>query len=140
DPDEPVDPEEFERILSEMSPEDFMEFLDGLPEPALTALLRDTSSLDATLPSDPLTQAKELDAIYRSRPHLEYLSARIAAGLEKVRGGESVQIVVSMPPRSGKSFLISRALPVWLLRQFPHWKFALLSYSLQLATQWARDV
>jgi len=140
DPDEPVDPEEFERILAEMSPEDFTEFLDGLPEPALAALLRDTASMDATTPSDPLAQAMELDPIYQARSHLEYLAARIAAAVERVRAGESVQIVVSMPPRSGKSYLISRALPVWLLRLWPSWKFALLSYSLQLATQWSRDV
>ena len=130
----------FRHAMASMPPEEFAEYLDGLPEPALDSLLRDTASFDASMPSTPLAQAMELDRAYKSRPHLKYLSDRIAVAVEDVKNGKSRQLAVSMPPRSGKSELVSKYLPVWLLRQNPTWKLGLMSYSPTLAASWSREV
>lgn len=136
-----IDPEDFRLAMANLPPEEFEELLNDLPEPALAALLRDTAALDSTVPASPLEQAMQLDPTFRSRPHLEYLSNRIAVAVEDVRTrGVSRQLAVSMPPRSGKSELVSKQLPVWLLRLMPSWKLLLMSYSPSLATQWSREV
>jgi predicted phage terminase large subunit-like protein len=90
------------------------------------------------LPLGPLEQAQEIDAAVRSRPHLEYLSKRIAAAVHDVERGRNRQLAVSMPPRSGKSQLISIHTPVWLLRRHPEWKIITASHDGSLTTDWAR--
>lgn len=134
------DPEEFRRVMASLPPEEFQEYLDGLPEAALQALLKDTASFSGSLPESPLAQALELEPKYVSRPHLEYLSDRLAVAVRDVQAGHSRKIMVWMPPRSGKSELISKFLPVWLLRINPSWKLGLLSYSPVLANGWSRDI
>ena len=134
------DPEEFRRVMATLPEAEFRDFLDGLPEPALEAFLKDTASYDGAMPSTPLLQAQELDPKYQSRPHLEYLSDRIALAVEDVKAGTSRQLAISMPPRTGKSEMVSKYLPVWLLRMNPTWKLGLMSYSPTLAAAWSRDV
>lgn len=134
------DLEEFKRVMATIPPEEFADFLDSLPEAALVALMKDTASFEGAMPNTPLAQAMELDSKFVSRPHLEYLSNRIAVAVEDVRAGTNRMIMVSMPPRSGKSYLISEHLPVWLLRQQPGWKYALVSWAPNLAQRWSRNV
>jgi predicted phage terminase large subunit-like protein len=134
------DSEEFERAMRSMSPEDFEDYLASLPEGYLNALVRSTTALETNIPASVLEQAMALDPKFVSRPHLEYLSARITAAYEDVKAGTNRMIMVSMPPRTGKSALLSEHLPVWLLRQQPTWKFALVSYTPTLAIEWSRAV
>jgi predicted phage terminase large subunit-like protein len=57
--------------------------------------------------------------------------------------GEIDRLIVSMPPRHGKSELISRYLPAWYLGRFPDRRVMLTSYEAGLAASWgrkARDV
>lgn len=92
------------------------------------------------VPETPLLQARELDAGYRARPHLQYLSDRLAAAVKRVEEGETVFMRVSMPPRMGKSTLASTHFPTWLLRMHPDWNLGLLSHSPSLAVSWGRAV
>lgn len=92
------------------------------------------------LPPSPASQAVELDGGYVLRDHLRYLSDRLAIATEDVKRGVTRRLVVSMPPRSGKSQLTSVYLPVWLLRQNPKWKIGLISHDPTLATGWGRAV
>lgn len=72
-------------------------------------------------------------------PHLKLLSERIV----DVATGRIPRLIVTMPPRHGKSELISRFTPAWFLGRFPDRKVILASYSDQFAAQWgraARDV
>lgn len=92
------------------------------------------------LPPTPVDQAVELEPTYRRRPHLEYLSDQIADAVRDVEGGKSRMLAVSMPPRAGKSYLISRYTPLWLLRRHPEWEIITASYDRQLTTEWARDI
>ena len=68
--------------------------------------------------------------------HLAYVGNRIA---EKVAEGNG-RIIVNMPPRHGKSELLSHWTPVWLLDNMPHKRVILCSYESGFATTWGRKV
>jgi hypothetical protein len=71
---------------------------------------------------------------WKLTPHLDLLNRRLldlAAG--KVR-----RLMVSMPPRHGKSELISRYLPAWYLGTFPDRRVILSSYESDFAASWGR--
>lgn len=79
------------------------------------------------------------DGAWKLAPHLNLLSQKIVA----VATGRLPRLIVTMPPRHGKSELISRFTPAWFLGTFPDRKVILASYSDQFAAQWgraARDV
>lgn len=88
----------------------------------------------------PIAQARELDPAYVQRPHLRYLSDRILAAVEGVERGENRRLVVSMPPRAGKSTLVSQYTPLWMLRRNPNWKIVMTSYDPGLTLEWTRNV
>lgn len=50
------------------------------------------------------------------------------------------RLVISMPPRHGKSELASHWFPVWYLNQFPRNNIILASYGSDFAEQWGRRV
>jgi len=68
--------------------------------------------------------------------HLLYISAKIAAALEK----GNARLIVSMPPRHGKSELCSVWLPVWILDRWPTKKVMALSYGADLAEEFGQRV
>lgn len=88
----------------------------------------------------PLQQAQEIDPEYRVRPHLAYLSSRLVNATRDVERGKNRQIIVSMPPRSGKSTMTSQFFPLWLMRRHPEWEFVMVSYSESLSTGWAKNL
>jgi predicted phage terminase large subunit-like protein len=65
------------------------------------------------------------------------------AGVHPERGDRPVyNLAISMPPRHGKSFLVSEHMPAWFLSNFPDYGFALASYEANFAADWggkARD-
>ncbi len=66
--------------------------------------------------------------------HLLYISAKIAAALAK----GNARLVVSMPPRHGKSELLSIHTPAWILERNPAHYIILASYGSELATDFGR--
>lgn len=92
------------------------------------------------LPMNPVEQAVELDPKFVVHPHLDYLSKRIANAVRDVERGKNRKMVVSMPPRAGKSELVSRRTPLWLLRRHPEWKIVQASYDGSLTSAWAKSV
>lgn len=67
-------------------------------------------------------------------PHLELLSKKLMA----VAAGEIDRLIVTMPPRHGKSELISRFTPAWFLGTHPDRKVMLASYEATFAKSWGR--
>lgn len=130
-------------LIDGLDEEELRYVLDGLP-PAMVEKLWDHIKPDHSetrpAPATPLLQAQELDPKYKVRPHLEYLSDRLAQAVKDVENGQSRFIRVSMPPRAGKSHLCSINLPAWILRKHPDWKLGLISYSPSLAAGWGRVV
>jgi len=92
------------------------------------------------IPASPAEQAQELSSEYRIVPHLAYLSERLAAAVNDVERGIERKLLVSMPPRHGKTEMTSVYLPVWLLRRNPQTKIGIISHSPTLATMWGRRV
>lgn len=50
------------------------------------------------------------------------------------------RIIITIPPRHGKSSLISHWLPTWFLDWYPHKNVILTSYGDKLASDWGRKV
>ena len=68
--------------------------------------------------------------------HLLYVSAHIASAIEKGRG----RLIVSLPPRHGKSELLSIYTPIWALDRNIDTRVMLSSYGAELATDFGRRV
>lgn len=57
------------------------------------------------------------------------------------RGDRPVyNIAISMPPRHGKSFLVSEHLPAWFLTRWPQYSVLLASYNESFAGEWGEKV
>lgn len=68
--------------------------------------------------------------------HIDFLGKKIA----HTARGHSPRLIVAMPPRHGKSHLVSLFTPVWFLENFPHKKIILCSYEAEFAASWGRKV
>lgn len=85
----------------------------------------------------PATMATKLTkGEWIAAPWLKYVSARVAAGI--ARGG--ARIIISAPPRHGKSELISVHTSTWVLENFPNRNVILAAYGADLAEQYGRRV
>jgi predicted phage terminase large subunit-like protein len=62
-----------------------------------------------------------------------------ATGIDRVLHGESRRLLITVPPRSGKSLLASIALPAFCLGKDPRSRIIAASYSADLAAKLARD-
>jgi predicted phage terminase large subunit-like protein len=69
-------------------------------------------------------------------PHLRYISTRIAAGLAK----GNARIIISAPPRHGKSELTSVHTPTWVLERYPKNRIILAGYGADLSIGFSRRV
>src|SRR6185437_12413990 len=71
-------------------------------------------------------------------------SRTVCAALDKfvedVRDGKRPILILQAPPQHGKSEMVSRKLPAYLLGRFPHWRIGAASYSTDLANNMGQDV
>lgn len=80
-----------------------------------------------------LTDGREMQA-----PHLDLIDA----AFEQVAAGKPTKLLLTMPPRHGKSRRAARWAPLWFLRRRPEHRVMLASYSSDLADdhgRWIRD-
>ena len=63
----------------------------------------------------------------------------IAHQLDRVRAGDNRRLLVTLPPRNGKSKTISVAWVAWMLGKEPTANFVCVSYSNELSAKLARD-
>lgn len=68
-------------------------------------------------------------------PHLDLIDSLI---VEAVAGRAPSRLIIEVPPRHGKSELISRHTPAWFLGCFPHKRVLLATYEADFAAQWGR--
>lgn len=66
--------------------------------------------------------------------HLLFLNRKLV----DVAAGRIKRLIVSMPPRHGKSELVSRYFPAWFLGTFPDKRIMLVSYEADFAATWGR--
>ena len=67
-------------------------------------------------------------------PHLKLLSQWIVDAVS----GRRPRIIINMPPRHGKSELISKWTPVWFLDNYPHLNVINCGYGNDFAREWGR--
>lgn len=67
-------------------------------------------------------------------PHLQLLNKCLL----KVAFGQIKRLMVTMPPRHGKSTLCSQTFPAWFLGTFPQKRVILASYESNFASSWGR--
>lgn len=84
----------------------------------------------------PATLMAEVDSGWIPAPWLQYLAAEVASCI--ARG--SCGLLVSAPPRHGKSRLITVATPLWTLENFPEKNVIVATYGEELSTDFTRDV
>lgn len=88
-------------------------------------------------------------AVYRRYQHARHLQViddaiEAAARWVDTGGAEGLgHIIISMPPRHGKTMTTSRLMPAWFLGRWPERRVILASYGADLArknSRWARNV
>lgn len=86
-----------------------------------------------------LAFARYLDADYITPRHIR----EIAEKLEAVERGEITRLLITVPPRFGKSELVSRIFPAWYLGRHPKREVMITSYNADKAESFskcARDI
>ena len=70
----------------------------------------------------------------------ETVCAALDRFVSDVQAGKRPILVLQAPPQHGKSEIVSRKLPAYLLSRFPQWRIGAASYSDELANSMAQDV
>ena len=64
----------------------------------------------------------------------------LAAALEELFKGRWLRLIVTMPPRHGKSELVSKRFPSWVLGKRPDWEIIQATYNEEFALDFGRKV
>lgn len=84
----------------------------------------------------PATLMAHLDKSWVPAKWLQYLSLKIATAVAKGNCG----LLISAPPRHGKSMLSTIATPTWILENFPGKNVIVATYGEDLSTDFTRQV
>lgn len=111
----------------------------SLATPEELALIVQELSLEVALTS-PADYAEHCWDRFSRPEHIELLNESIVKGVAgKLRreDGRAIRgMIVTMPPRHGKSELISKFTPAWFLTKFPDKRVIVTSYSTDFAETW----
>ncbi len=80
------------------------------------------------------TLAKQDNPDYQCPPHIALIEEKIF----ELINGVNDKLIITMPPRHGKSEFISKYLPAFLLLQNPKARILLASYEMTFASSWGR--
>ncbi len=69
-------------------------------------------------------------------PFLQLLSRKLV----DVAAGKCKRLIITVPPRAGKSEMVSKWLPLWYLENFPEKRVILCSYEMDFAAKWGGKV
>jgi len=84
----------------------------------------------------PATLYSRIDKKWIPENFLLQASLKIAQTIAKPNG----RLIISWPPRHGKSRLATIATPIWILENFPHLNIILATYGADLSTDFGREV
>lgn len=103
----------------------------------LDMIARDLAGgLRRSVEDTPGDMAVALDRTTVQTPALELIDQRLV----DVAEGRTLRQMIFMPPQEGKSQRISRRFPAWLLSKDPTLRIAIVSYQLEKAVRWGRDI
>jgi predicted phage terminase large subunit-like protein len=72
-------------------------------------------------------------------PHLKLLNQKFMAFTKAIEMGQSPRMVITMPPRHGKSEYISKHCPPWVIGTHPEWPVILVSHTFDFVRKWGRE-
>jgi predicted phage terminase large subunit-like protein len=102
-------------------------------------LLRAKNSLiDFTCMSMPSPDDPDDPEKSRYDPQLHHRA--LADALERVEKGEILRLIVTMPPRHGKSELISKRFPAWVVGRDPYRHVIVAGYGDEFAQEFGKEV
>lgn len=81
-----------------------------------------------------------LNPKYKKSYFSDLVCAALDQFIEDVQAGRRPILILQAPPQHGKSDIVSRNLPPFLMGRFPDWRIAGASYSDELAGTMAQDV
>lgn len=84
----------------------------------------------------PMTLAMKLNPSIIPAKHLNYISVKVATAIAAGNG----RVIISLPPRHGKSELITKNTPIWTLENYGQKSVILASYGADLSTDFGRKV
>lgn len=110
--------------------------------PIKIELAKPANAASAELAKRELARRHLLDFVkYRFTAYRENWHHRVlASALERVENGELKRLIVNMPPRHGKSELVSVNFPAWCMGKNKDRSIMAASYSAALATDFGRKV
>jgi predicted phage terminase large subunit-like protein len=76
----------------------------------------------------------------QSRYDPQYFHKALAAALEEVEAGRLLRLIVTFPPRHGKSELTSRRFPAWLVGRDPYRHVMFATYNQPFSEDFGRQV
>jgi predicted phage terminase large subunit-like protein len=88
------------------------------------------------LPKSPVDLAVLDHPGYEIPPHIQLLNEKLLA----VANGEITRLIVQMPPRHGKSELISHYFPAWMLAHDPTSRIMLVGYEADFISSFGRKI
>lgn len=94
--------------------------------------------IDFTTMSMPDPEAP--DDVTRSRYDPQIHHRAIAAALERVERGEILRLIVTLPPRHGKSELVSKRFPAWFVGRDPYRHVIVSGYSDTFTEEFGKEV
>jgi predicted phage terminase large subunit-like protein len=77
---------------------------------------------------------------YRPNAFAEVVCAALDKFILDVQSGKRPVLILEAPPQHGKSEIVSRKLPAFILGNFPEWRIAAASYASSLADSMSLDV
>lgn len=80
------------------------------------------------------------ESVDHSRYQAQYFHKALAAALEEVEAGRILRLIITFPPRMGKSELTSRRLPAWFMGRDPYRHLMFGTYNQPFAEDFGRDV
>ena len=84
----------------------------------------------------PMTLAQKLNPRIISTPFLNFISLKVATAIAK----GNARLIISLPPRHGKSELITKNTPIWTLENYGRKNVILCTYGGELSTDFGRKV
>jgi predicted phage terminase large subunit-like protein len=129
-------------LLLSLGNSQILEFLAQLKPAAQRSVLAELEA-HALAVGRPTSPAQFAAQVWGERWSLPPHLARLNEALVDLADRRLRRLIVTMPPRHGKSVLVSQFLPAWYVGSFPEHRVILTSYQADFAAGWgrkARDV
>lgn len=123
------------------------EVVEGAPyQPPLFDYKAANANPLAELAARELCRRRLLPFIQRFRPRYRAgwvhadICRRVERFIERVERGEDPRLLLMMPPRSGKSEILSRNAPAWIIGRHPEWELIAASHTASLTMTFSRYI